>query len=50
MIIAADPKELTVVHIDGPLDPSDLDKIGGDFGVPRIETQARPKQAKAGAQ
>ena len=50
VIIAADPKELTVVHIDGPLDPSDLDKIGGDFGVPRIETQARPKQAKAGAQ
>jgi hypothetical protein len=50
VIIAADPKELTIVHIDGPLNPSDLDKLGGDFGVPRIETPARPKQAKAGAQ
>lgn len=50
VIIAADPKELTIVHIDGPLDPSDLDKLGGDFGVPRIETPARQKQAKAGAQ
>ena len=45
VVIAADPKELTIVHIDGPLDPSDLDKIGGDFGVPRVEThpQSKPK-------
>jgi Domain of unknown function (DUF4252) len=44
VVIAADPKELTIVHIDGPLDPSDLDKLGGDFGVPRLEThpQAKP--------
>lgn len=50
VVIAADPKELTIVHIDGPLDPSDLDKIGGDFGVPHIEAQPRPKSAKAGMQ
>lgn len=45
VVIAADPKELTIVHIDGPLDPNDLDKIGGDFGVPRLETrpQSKPK-------
>ena len=48
-IIAADPKELTIVHIDGPLDPSELDKIGGDFGVPRLDTSARGKQAKGSA-
>lgn len=47
VVIAADPKELTIVHIDGPLDPSDLDKIGGDFGVPRVETQPQSKP-KAG--
>lgn len=47
VVIAADPKELTIVHIDGPLDPSDLDKIGGDFGVPRVETQPKSKP-KAG--
>lgn len=49
VIIAADPKELTIVHLDGPLDPSDLEKIGGDFGVPRVQIPARPKQAKGGA-
>ena len=46
VIIAADPKELTIVHIDGPLDPADLDKLGGEFGVPRMDTPARDKQAK----
>lgn len=48
VVIAADPKELTIVHIDGPLDPSDLDKIGGDFGVPRLETRPQSKPPKAG--
>jgi len=46
VIIAADPKELTIVHLDGRLDPNDLDKLGGDFGVPRLDTSARGKQAK----
>ncbi|HWC18945.1 MAG TPA: DUF4252 domain-containing protein [Terriglobales bacterium] len=49
VVIAADPKELTVVHIDGPLDPRDLEKIGGDFGVPRVEARPAPKSSKAGA-
>jgi len=49
VIIAADPKELTIVHIDGPLDPSDLEKLGGDFGVPRVHIPAKPKPAKADA-
>jgi hypothetical protein len=48
VVIAADPRELTVVHIDGPLDPSDLEKIGGDFGVPRVEMRPEAKP-KAGA-
>lgn len=49
VVIAADPKELTIVHIDGPLDPGDIEKIGGDFGVPRVEARRAPKSAKAGA-
>lgn len=49
VVIAADPKELTIVHIDGPLDPSDLDKLGGDFGVPHVEAQRMPRGAKGGA-
>lgn len=51
VIIAADPRELTVVHIDGPLDPGDIEKLGGDFGVPRVEVHPKSKQqAKAGTQ
>jgi uncharacterized protein DUF4252 len=49
VIIAANPKELTIVHIDGPLDPSDIEKLGGDFGVPRVEVRPKAKPAKAGA-
>lgn len=48
VIIAADPRELTIVHIDGPLDPSDLDKLGGDFGVPKVEMPAKAAPIKAG--
>ena len=48
VVIAADPKELTIVHIDGPLDPTDIEKLGGDFGVPRVEVEPKPKPAKAG--
>jgi hypothetical protein len=49
VIIAADPRELTIVHIDGPLDPNDLEKLGGDFGVPHVEVTPRAKPAKGGA-
>src|SRR5581483_295460 len=36
-IIAAEPEELTLVLIDGPMDPSKLAELGGNFGIPRIE-------------
>ncbi|HET8668786.1 MAG TPA: DUF4252 domain-containing protein [Terriglobales bacterium] len=36
-IIAAEPKELTLVHIDGPLDPEQLSSLGGQFGIPKVE-------------
>ena len=50
VIIAAVPKELTIVHIDGPLDPSDIEKLDGKFGVPKVEVRPKVKPAKAGAQ
>ncbi len=33
-ILAAEPKELTVVHIDGPIDIEGLRKLSGNFGIP----------------
>lgn len=37
VIIAAEPTELTVVTIDGPMDLSELGDLGGQFGIPKIE-------------
>ncbi|HEV3116322.1 MAG TPA: DUF4252 domain-containing protein [Gemmataceae bacterium] len=45
-IIAADPKELTVVHIDGPIDLDGLAKLSGNFGIPddvRLKVERRRK-------
>ncbi|MCP5111077.1 MAG: DUF4252 domain-containing protein [bacterium] len=35
-LMAAEPKELVVVHIDGPINMEDLAKLGGQFGIPKI--------------
>jgi hypothetical protein len=45
-IIAADRKELTVVHIDGPIDLDGLAKLSGNFGIPddvRLKVERRRK-------
>jgi hypothetical protein len=44
VVIAAEPQELTVVSIDGPIRPEDLAKLGGQMGVPRIDIDNRKKQ------
>lgn len=44
-IIAAEDKELTLVHIDGPIDPEQLASLGGQFGIPQISVKS--KEAKA---
>jgi Domain of unknown function (DUF4252) len=37
-IIAAEPRELTLVNIEGPIDPEQLSSLGGQFGIPKIDT------------
>ena len=37
LILAAEPRELTVVNIVGALDMAKLGKLGGKFGIPKIE-------------
>lgn len=34
-IIAADPKELTIVNIEGAIDLEGVKKLGGNFGIPK---------------
>jgi len=40
-IIAAEPKELTLVNIVGPIDLDTLSDLGGHFGIPEIEADKK---------
>jgi len=40
-VIAAEPRELTIVHISGNIDPAQLEKLGGEFGIPKIEIEKK---------
>jgi hypothetical protein len=42
VVVAAEPKELTVVQIIGPIDPSMLSELGGKFGIPKMEMGPKP--------
>ncbi len=44
LIIAAEPRELAVVHIDGPIDPEQLSDLGGHFGIPRLSDRKKPEK------
>jgi hypothetical protein len=41
VIIAAEPKELTVVNIAGSISLDDLAALGGNFGIPKMELNMR---------
>jgi hypothetical protein len=41
MIIAAEPKELTIVSITGIIDPDQLSDLSGHFGIPKIDKQKK---------
>jgi hypothetical protein len=40
VIIAAEPKELTIVSIDGAIDLKQLASLGGQLGIPKIDVPA----------
>ena len=44
VVISAEPRELTVVNIVGPIDLEKLTDLGGQFGIPRVEVEERKKQ------
>ena len=50
-IISAEPKEISVVYIRGPFNMSDLGKLNGAFGTPKVDSDdpdEKPKKDKAG--
>lgn len=46
VVIAAEPRELTVVHIDGPINPEDLTELQGHMGIPKIGKSKPQKQLR----
>ena len=45
VVIAAEPKELTIVNILGEIDPSQLSDLSGHFGVPKMDVPTPKKSA-----
>ena len=46
VVIAAEPRELTIVHIVGTLDPERLADLGGEFGIPRFQKSGIHREAR----
>ena len=45
-VIAAQPKELTIVSIDGAIDPDEFDKLRGNFGIPKPAHRTSEEKGK----
>lgn len=45
-IISAEPKELTIVNIVGPIDLDKLSDLEGEFGIPRMDLERSSKSQK----
>lgn len=45
VVIAAEPKELTVVHIDGPINPEELSELSGHMGIPSMKLGPQKKSS-----
>lgn len=41
VIIAAEPRELTIVNLVGPIDIDKLSSLEGQFGIPRVEKEGK---------
>ncbi|HZS49653.1 MAG TPA: DUF4252 domain-containing protein [Bryobacterales bacterium] len=45
-VLAAEPRELTVVNIVGPIDLSKLGQLQGQLGIPDLKLEMRPRSSK----
>jgi len=42
-VVAAQPRELTVVNVVGPIDVDRLSRLQGQFGIPALELPGKPR-------
>jgi len=47
-ILSTEPKQLTIVSIEGSIDPDQLNELGGHFGIPKLGTDSPHKASKSG--
>ena len=45
-ILVTDPKQLTIVSIEGTIDPDQLNELGGHFGIPKVDTRKETGHGK----
>ena len=43
VVVSAEPRELTVVQIIGPIDPAVLSELSGNLGIPKIDLGSKQK-------
>jgi hypothetical protein len=42
-VVAAQPRELTVVNVIGPIDIDKLSRLQGQFGIPQLDLGSKPR-------
>ena len=45
-ILVTEPKQLTIVSIEGTIDPDQLSELGGHFGIPKVDTRKESGHGK----
>jgi hypothetical protein len=46
VVLSTEPKELTIVSIEGAIDPDQLNELGGHFGIPKVDTRKESGHGK----
>ncbi|HEX5227401.1 MAG TPA: DUF4252 domain-containing protein, partial [Bryobacteraceae bacterium] len=46
VILSTQPKQLTLVSIEGTIDPDQLNDLGGHFGIPKLNPDSSGKNTK----
>jgi hypothetical protein len=50
VVLDAEPKELTIVHVDGSISPDELSRLGGHMGIPEMGKNKKKQKEQGGPQ
>jgi hypothetical protein len=46
VVLAIEPKQFTIVHIDGPINPEELSELSGHLGIPELTKKTKMNEKK----